>query len=270
MPLRHPEAFAMVAAATGTGLRSHARTAALLFYGPPGTGKTTAARIAAAEAGLPMVYAPLEALFSKWLGQGEQQLAAIFEAAEALGGEGRPALLFLDELDALAGNRQREMHEASRRMLSVLLRRMDGLEASATVAVIGATNRRQDLDAALLSRFECRVHFAAPDAPSRASIFGMYAQHLGADDLGALGEAADGLSGRDIYDLCRAAERRWVCARLLDGSSADAGGATLPPRDEYEEAVRRRKESSAPGDDGAKEEEEASAGASVTQSQAQV
>ena len=88
MPLRHPEAFAMVAAATGTGLRSHARTAALLFYGPPGTGKTTAARIAAAEAGLPMVYAPLEALFSKWLGQGEQQLAAIFEAAEALGGEG--------------------------------------------------------------------------------------------------------------------------------------------------------------------------------------
>lgn len=272
MPLRHPEAFAMVAAATGTGLRSHARTAALLFYGPPGTGKTTAARIAAAEAGLPMVYAPLEALFSKWLGQGEQQLAAIFEAAEALGGEGRPALLFLDELDALAGNRQREMHEASRRMLSVLLRRMDGLEASASIALVGATNRRQDLDAALLSRFECRVHFAAPDAPSRAEIFGLYAQHLSDADRAALGEAADGLSGRDIYDLCRAAERKHVVASLqFFGDAGFAEGVVVPPpKAEYEEAVRKRLESSAVETAEEEKEREAAKGKPSGQSLAQV
>ena len=68
-------------------------------------------------------------------------------------------MLFLDELDALAGSRSREMHEASRRMLSVLLRRLDGIEArgAAAVTLIAATNRQADLDSALLSRFDVRV-----------------------------------------------------------------------------------------------------------------
>ena len=117
LPLRHPEAFASVR--EGTRAFGADRAACLLFYGPPGTGKTTAAKIAAAQAGLPLVYAPLEALISKWFGQAEQQLAALFDHCGALG----PCVVFLDELDALAGSRSREMHVASRRMLSVLRRR---------------------------------------------------------------------------------------------------------------------------------------------------
>ena len=80
-------------------------------------------------------------------------------------------MLLLDEIDALATSRSREMHEASRRMLSVLLRRMDGVEASPTTTLIGATNRREDLDAALLSRFGVRVHFAAPQVRVRVRVW---------------------------------------------------------------------------------------------------
>ena len=86
LPLQSPEAYAAVL----RGTRAHhgaalARPAALLFHGPPGTGKTSAARIAAGQARLPLVYAPLEALVSKWFGRSEQQLAALFESCEALG-----------------------------------------------------------------------------------------------------------------------------------------------------------------------------------------
>ena len=243
LPLRSPEAFVAVRAGTRALPQQRDRQAALLFYGPPGTGKTTAARIAAQQAGLPLVYAPLEALMSKWLGQGEQQLAALFDSCEALR---QPCVLFLDELDALAGSRSREMHEASRRMLSVLLRRLDGIEArgahggTAAVTLIAATNRQSDLDSALLSRFDVRVHFPPPEAAARTSIFGLYAKHLPPEQRGALGEAAGGLSGRDILDVCRQAERRWVCM-LLRG---DVHEPPLPPLEQYEAALRRRQESS--------------------------
>ena len=241
LPLKHPNAFASVRA--GTRVFGTDRAAALLFYGPPGTGKTTAARIAAAQAGLPLVYAPLEALMSKWYGKAEQQLAKLFDHCQELG----QCVLFLDELDALAGSRSREIDEASRRMLSVLLRRLDGMEAQPETTLIAATNRRTDLDTALLSRFDVRVHFAAPEAPGRAEIFGLYAKHLPLEQLAMLGEASSGLSGRDILDVCRQAERRWVCL-LLRGEVAEP---PLPPLPLYEAALRKRLESNSGREDGA-------------------
>ena len=139
------------------------------------------------------------------------------------------------------------MHEASRRMLSVLLRRLDGMDAQKEVTLIAATNRRTDLDSALLSRFDVRVHFAAPEAAGRSQIFGLYAKHLAAAELSRLGDVAVGLSGRDILDVCRQAERRWVCTRLRSKASTDE----LPPLEQYEEALRRRLETSGEREDGA-------------------
>jgi SpoVK/Ycf46/Vps4 family AAA+-type ATPase len=234
LPLKYPEAFASVRA--GTRRLGTDRAAALLFYGPPGTGKTTAARIAAAQAGLPLVYAPLEGILSKWFGQAEQQLAVLFDACAALG----RCVVFVDELDALAGSRSRDIDDASRRVLSVLLRRLDGLEAQPGTTLIGATNRRADLDDALLSRFDVRVHFPAPEAAARAEILAMYAKHLTADVCARLGAAAVGLSGRDLLDVCRQAERRWV-TKLLKGQVVEP---PLPPPAEYEDSLRRRLESS--------------------------
>lgn len=265
LPLRHPELFASVRA--GTRSQGAERSAALLFYGPPGTGKTSAARIAAAQAGLPLVYAPLEALMSKWFGEAERALAALFEHCASLG----RCVLFLDELDALGGSRSREIDEASRRMLSVLLRRLDGMDASPHVTLVAATNRREDLDAALLSRFDVRVHFAPPDAAARADIFGLYAKHLTTHERGALANAAAGLSGRDILDVCRRAENRHVSALIRaaharegaaretaacetaarETAARDADERTLPPIAEYEHALRARLETSAEHEDGA-------------------
>jgi SpoVK/Ycf46/Vps4 family AAA+-type ATPase len=220
LPLKYPEAFASVRAGTRR----------------LGTGKTTAARIAAAQAGLPLVYAPLEGILSKWFGQAEQQLAVLFDACAALG----RCVVFVDELDALAGSRSRDIDDASRRVLSVLLRRLDGLEAQPGTTLIGATNRRSDLDEALLSRFDVRVHFPAPEAAARAEILAMYAKHLTADECSRLGAAAVGLSGRDLLDVCRQAERRWV-TKLLKGQVVEP---PLPPPAEYEDSLRRRLESS--------------------------
>ena len=123
LPIAHPEAFAAVlretrASAVGEG-DGAPRPTAVLFHGPPGTGKSQAARMAAAAAALPLVACPLESLTSKWYGEGEAKLAALFGQCEALG----RCVLFLDEIDALGGSRDRELHEASRRMLSVRRRR---------------------------------------------------------------------------------------------------------------------------------------------------
>ena len=108
--------------------------------------------------------------------------------------------------------------------------------------------------------------------PSRAEIFGLYAQHLSDADRAALGEAADGLSGRDIYDLCRAAERKHVVASLqFFGDAGFAEGVVVPPpKAEYEEAVRKRLESSAVETAEEEKEREAAKGKASGQSLAQV
>ena len=242
-PMRHPDAFEAVLRRTraDTGGAASNRRTALLFYGPPGTGKTTAASITARESGLVLVYAPLEALISKWYGQGEQQLAALFTACEPLGA----SILFLDEIDALATSRDKEMHEASRRMLSVLLRRMDGLDSAAQTSLIAASNRPQDLDPALLSRFDVRVAFPLPDRQARAQILGRYARQLQPIEREHLAAAAEGLSGRDILDVCRGVERQWVSMLLrrqaTDGSSwRPETPPPLPPAERYAEAVHVR------------------------------
>ena len=121
------------------------------------------------------------------------------------------------------------------------------MDAQADTTLIAATNRRTDLDSALLSRFDVRIHFAAPEAPGRCEIFGLYAKHLPAEQRFRLGDAAHGLSGRDILDVCRQAERRWVCTRLRSKASTDE----LPPLEQYEEALRRRLETSGGREDGA-------------------
>ena len=130
------------------------------------------------------------------------------------------------------------MHEATRRSLSVLLRKLDGFTANEATVLLAATNRPQDLDAALRSRFDVTVHFPLPSAPQRRQIFSLYATHLEAAQLERLAAASAGTSGRDIRDVCQAAARKWAARRVRN--EAQTAGTPLPPVDEYERSLAER------------------------------
>ena len=239
LPLLHPEVYEEVMKGTRrTAVAPHAK--AILFTGPPGCGKTSTARILAAKLQRPFVALPLESIVSKYYGEAEQRLGAVFDACAEMGS----TVIFLDEIDALAQSRDSGggggggMHEATRRSLSVLLRRLDGFDTNKSTVLIAATNRPQDLDPALLSRFEVSVHFPKPDTDTRQAIFALYAKHLSDDERRGLAAGSGGASGRDLRDVCEAAERRWAARRVR--KEAQTHGRALPPAAEYEAALSER------------------------------
>lgn len=231
LPLQNPDAFDAVARLTRRRFESN-RPKAILFEGAPGVGKTTVARIIAGDAKIPLVYVPVESIMSKWYGQSSQNLSQIFDACEDLGN----AILFIDEIDSLAGSRDGNMFEATRRILSVLLRRLDGLDSASGTLTIGATNRKNDLDHALISRFDQTIHFPMPDPSERAAIFANYAKHLSVEELSGLGELSEGMSGRNIKDLCEYTERRWTRKLIVKQLEPRA-----PTADFYRNSIVRMK-----------------------------
>jgi ATP-dependent 26S proteasome regulatory subunit len=100
--------------------------------------------------------------------------------------------------------------QATRRVLGVLLRQLDGFDDKKRSVVIAATNRKADLDPALLSRFDASVCFDLPDAASRSAILAQYAKHLTSTQLDELAACTEGFSGRDLRDVCEQAERKWA------------------------------------------------------------
>ncbi|KAG6552815.1 hypothetical protein Mapa_005763 [Marchantia paleacea] len=237
LALKRPDVYDTIARGTRRKYESN-RPRAVLFEGPPGTGKTSCARVIANQAGVPLLYVPLEVVMSKYFGESERLLASIFHAGNELP---NGAILFLDEIDSLATVRDSEMHEATRRMLSVLLRQMDGFEQDSKIVVIAATNRKQDLDPALLSRFDSSILFNLPDLVTRQDIAAQYAQHLSATELASLAAVSEGMSGRDLHDICQQAERKWA-SKLIRGMAGSPPSQALPPIQEYIECAEKRRQ----------------------------
>eukprot|EP00963_Diacronema_lutheri_P011720 scaffold1440_cov332-Pavlova_lutheri.AAC.20 len=241
LSLTRPDVYEKIARGTRKKYESN-RPRAILFEGPPGTGKTTSARAIAGQAFVPLVYIPLEALGSKFYGEAEKQLSEALKSAETIGKSSQGCLLFLDEIDSLATSRSSELHEVTRRQLGVLLRHLDGFVKDKRSVVIAATNRKEDLDPALTSRFDSIVHFGLPDEVTRSKILVSFARQLNEEEIRRLAGLTEGMSGRDLRDLCENAERRWA-SKVIRGMVTEG---TLPSAAEYEEsAVQRR--ASAPG-----------------------
>lgn len=204
-PIQNPNMFEEVSKLTRK-FPTENRPRAVLFEGDPGVGKTTMAKIVAFQCKIPLVYVPIESILSKYYGESSQNLAYVFDAASLF----PSSIIFLDEIDSLAGSREDGMFEATRNLLSVLLRKLDGFEGKPNSITLGATNRKQDLDRALLSRFDKSIYFPLPNLEERAAIIGNYAIHLNELERLEISSHMEGFSGRNIKDFCDHVERKWA------------------------------------------------------------
>lgn len=209
MPLLRPEPFLEITKFTRK-FPTSILPRAVLFEGDPGVGKTTMAKVAANLCNVPMIYVPIESILSKYYGESSQNLAMVFDAASLFD----RSMLFLDEIDSLATSREDGLFEATRNLLSVLLRKLDGFAKQTNIITIGATNRKNDLDPALLSRFDRKIFFPLPNKEERAQILEGYARQLSWEERLRLSEKLDGTSGRNLKDFCDYVERRWVTETL--------------------------------------------------------
>lgn len=198
-PLKNPESFKRMGIEPPRGI---------LLYGPPGTGKTLLARAVATESEANFIAIKGPELLSKWVGESEKGVRETFRKARMAS----PAIIFFDEIDALVPRRGSGFGDAhvTERVISQLLTELDGLEKLENVVVVGATNRPDLVDSALLrpGRFDRLVLVPAPDKKARLEIFKIHTKGIPLAkgvDLDALAAETEGYAGSDIAALCREA-----------------------------------------------------------------
>jgi vacuolar protein-sorting-associated protein 4 len=196
LPIAKPELF--------TGARRP--WSGILLFGPPGCGKTLLAKAAATECHATFFSASSADLLSKWLGESEKLISSLFKIARLKA----PSLIFMDEIDSVATRRGEGSESGGeRRVKTQLLSEIQGLKSTydKPLLVLGATNRPWDIDNAMLSRFEKRVHVPLPDMKARAGIFKIHTEGVNSsvtdEDFIELAVRTDGYSGRDIANICR-------------------------------------------------------------------
>jgi transitional endoplasmic reticulum ATPase len=198
--------------------------AGVLLYGPPGTGKTLLARAVAAESGVNFVSVAGPELLDRYVGESERAVREVFERAR----QASPAILFFDEIDAIATDRGSASGDSgvNERVVSQLLTELDGLADNPNLAVLAATNRKDALDPALLrpGRLEAHVEVPAPDEAGRREILAVHTRDVPLDadvDLEWLAAETAGYSGADLAAVCREAAMRAV-SRVAEDYGAEA------------------------------------------------
>ncbi|MED6218466.1 hypothetical protein PIB30_026801 [Stylosanthes scabra] len=202
LPLRRPDLFK-------GGLLKPCR--GILLFGPPGTGKTMLAKAIANEAGASFINVSMSTITSKWFGEDEKNVRALFTLAAKVA----PTIVFVDEVDSMLGQRSRAgEHEAMRKIKNEFMTHWDGLltKPGEQILVLAATNRPFDLDEAIIRRFERRIMVGLPSAENREGILKTLLSKEKHEniDFKELATMTEGYSGSDLKNLCMTAAYRPV------------------------------------------------------------
>ncbi len=179
----------------------------VLLFGPPGTGKTMLASACAGSLDATMFNVQGDKITSKYFGESSKILSAVYDVAK----EKAPSIVFMDEIDGVAANRNTDASEASKRMLSTLLTTMDGFASKkddTLILTLAATNTPWDLDDAILSRFPRRIYVPLPDKQTTYAILKLHTKDVGSDcDLEKVAAecVSKCYSGRDLSTICQKA-----------------------------------------------------------------
>lgn len=196
-PMLRPDIF--------TGLRGPPK--GILLFGPPGTGKTLIGKCIACQSGATFFSISASSLTSKWVGEGEKMVRALFAIARCH----QPAVIFIDEIDSLLSQRTDGEHESSRRIKTEFLVQLDGAATAAEdrILVVGATNRPQEIDEAARRRLAKRLYIPLPEGSARSQIvtnlMSRERNSLSEVELQLIVSATEGFSGADMTQLCREA-----------------------------------------------------------------
>ncbi|KAI9003906.1 AAA-domain-containing protein [Hyaloraphidium curvatum] len=176
----------------------------VLLYGPPGTGKTMLAKALSKESGATFINLHVSTLTEKWFGESQKLVHAVFSLAKKL----EPAIVFIDEIDSFLRERRSSDHEAMSMMKAEWMALWDGMSTGENmrVLILGATNRPNDLDAAIIRRMPKRYAISMPDGESRRKVLLLLLRGIPLDegfDMDLLVRKTNGLSGSDLKELCR-------------------------------------------------------------------
>jgi SpoVK/Ycf46/Vps4 family AAA+-type ATPase len=205
----------------------------ILLFGPPGCGKTLLAAAVATEIDANFYSIDAASIMSKWLGEAEQNVAKLFVSARKSSNDGKPAIVFVDELDSLMGTHSNEVG-GEIRVKNQFLKEMDGIMDKGKalhVYVIGATNKPWDLDWAFIRRFQKRILVPLPDSSTRLNMLKHYMATLQIDgdvDVHELSRLSEGFSGSDIRDVCQSAQLSLIGEFFETGKAMDKEAKPRP------------------------------------------